>query len=90
MLLQGSCRGFRNILLLVALLAITGIESCGRGSISLENNEYRKVLIAIGPEVPENPAVIAKLKDVFTKASALLYKVTRWVSILIAMFIDHI
>ena len=64
---------------LCALALVSGTNGCGRGSIYLMNNEYKQVLIAIGPQVPENPALIQKLKDVFTKASAFLYQATRYV-----------
>ena len=51
--------------------------ACGRGSINIENNGYRDILIAIADDVPEDPELIERIQYVFTEASAFLYKITR-------------
>ncbi|CAH1799912.1 unnamed protein product [Owenia fusiformis] len=67
---------FRSFMVLISTVLL-GVESCGRGTIFLKDNEYRQTLIAIGDGVQEDPALIERIKTVFTDASALLYQVTR-------------
>ena len=66
---------FRHLLVLIYVGSLT--EGCGRGSIKIQNNGYKDVLIAIGDKVPEDSSLIDKIKEVFTDASALLYTATR-------------
>ena len=44
---------------------------------SISNNGYDDILVAISPDVPEDPTMIENLKMLFTKASEELYKATR-------------
>ncbi|XP_064595911.1 calcium-activated chloride channel regulator 1-like [Liolophura sinensis] len=48
-----------------------------RGSIYLKNNGYRQILIAISDNVPEDTSLLDRIQDVFTKASAFLYEITK-------------
>ncbi|XP_070559946.1 calcium-activated chloride channel regulator family member 3-like [Ptychodera flava] len=47
-----------------------------RSRISLVNNEYRGILIAIGEDVPENASLLERLQEIFTNASKSLYRAT--------------
>merc|ERR1719153_917820 len=44
---------------------------------SISNNGYDDILVAISPDVPEDPTMIENLKMLFTKASEELFKATR-------------
>lgn len=52
-------------------------EACGRQAIYLKNNGYRQILLAISDNVPEDSALLERIKEVFTKASAFLYQITK-------------
>ncbi|PVD39198.1 hypothetical protein C0Q70_01826 [Pomacea canaliculata] len=48
----------------------------GPSSVQLQNNEYKNVLVAISPDVPEDPALIQSIKNAFIGASSYLYLAT--------------
>lgn len=69
-------------IVVLSLLVLTQpAASCGRGSIYIINNEYRQILIAIAENVPENPTLLDRIRDVFTEASEFLFRSTRLVMI---------
>ena len=70
---------FKTLVYLSYFLLLFGItcECCGRGSIKIQNNGYRGILIAISERVPEDELLIYKLKQAFVEASSLLYTATR-------------
>ncbi|XP_077985471.1 calcium-activated chloride channel regulator 1-like [Glandiceps talaboti] len=45
--------------------------------VSLNNNGYEGIVIAIHRDVPDEPALLDEIKNVFTAASATLYKATK-------------
>jgi len=46
--------------------------------VYLLNNEYHNIVIAINENVPENPQLLERIKEIFTESSALLYEITRY------------
>ncbi|XP_070557598.1 calcium-activated chloride channel regulator 1-like isoform X2 [Ptychodera flava] len=70
MLLVSAC-------LSLALLQHVSFALLPRSPISLENNEYRGVLIAISEDVTENATLLERLKEVFTDTSDALYEATQ-------------
>ena len=56
---------------------LTPAEGCGRGSIFIQNNGYRQILVAIGEDVPETKGLVERIKEVFTRTSAMLHQATR-------------
>ena len=63
--------------LCVVFLASSQVEACGRGSMYISNNGYKGMLISISENVDEDPNLITRIREVFTEASAFLYKATR-------------
>ena len=63
--------------LFLVLLYISNVESCGRGSISISNNGYQNILVAVADRVEPNNEIIERIKTIFTEASAFLYEATR-------------
>ena len=61
----------------VLVLLLWGTYVFGRGSVYLENNGYRNILITIGDQVQEDPKLIDMIKQLFTDASQFLYDATR-------------
>ena len=47
------------------------------GRVSLVENGYEGLVVAISPEEEENPDLVESIKDLLTKASAELYGATR-------------
>lgn len=45
----------------------------GPSSVQLENNEYKNVLVAISPDVPEDPALIQSIKVSFMTFIELVF-----------------
>ncbi|XP_069044426.1 calcium-activated chloride channel regulator 3A-1-like isoform X2 [Lepisosteus oculatus] len=45
-------------------------------TVQLDSNGYRGVVIAIHPRVPESPALISSIKDMFAAASSYLFAAT--------------
>ena len=67
----------------VLIIHISDITlACGRSSITLQNNGYSNILVAISDEVPDNPSLLQRIREVFTEASAALYTATRFVKVL--------
>jgi hypothetical protein len=66
-----------TIICAVIVVRAPAVRACGRGAIFIKDNEYRGMVIAISDTVPENRHIIARLKEVFTEASAYLYQATR-------------
>ena len=57
-------------------LALLGLPlACSR--VSLVENGYEGLVVAISPEEEENPNLVESIKDLLTKASAELYGATR-------------
>ena len=65
------------ITMIVFSLTIVLVESCGKSSVVLSNNEYKEVLIGISEKVAEDPELIVRIKKIFTEASQFLYEATR-------------
>nr|XP_006816547.1 PREDICTED: epithelial chloride channel protein-like [Saccoglossus kowalevskii] len=62
----------------VLFVQISAVENCSRSRVTLQNNEYRNIVIAINENVPEDPHLLDRIREIFTKASAFLYKATRY------------
>ena len=62
---------------LVLVVSTSEVQGCGRGSIYIENNQYKQVLVAIGHNVTEDIRIIDRIKEIFTEASAFLYQATK-------------
>nr|XP_015201623.1 PREDICTED: epithelial chloride channel protein-like [Lepisosteus oculatus] len=64
--------------MLSSVLLLCWTVSVTLGSpVQLINNGYRGVVVAINPRVPENPALIEKIKEMFTEASPYLFTAAR-------------
>ena len=75
---QSVTPGYQMLgMLLLMLASPVMVGACGRGSITITNNEYKQMLIAISENVPEDPQLITRIREVFTDASSLLYQVTK-------------
>ncbi|XP_035693981.1 calcium-activated chloride channel regulator 1-like [Branchiostoma floridae] len=63
---------------LVVSLVLAGVDSALNRpfEIVLENNEYRGVLVAISPAVPEDPRIVARLQEILTETSQAMYDAT--------------
>ncbi|XP_030832203.1 calcium-activated chloride channel regulator 1-like [Strongylocentrotus purpuratus] len=78
-----------NLIILLSVLTIfnSGVVSQDVNQISLEDGEFRNVLVAIDEGVQEDPAIIQKIKDMFVMGSPLLFNATElrafWKEILI-------
>ena len=58
------------------LLALIGLPLVW-SRVSLVENGYKGLVVAISPEEEENPDLVESIKDLLTKASAELYGATR-------------
>ena len=58
------------------LLALLGLPLAW-SRVSLVENGYKGLVVAISPEEEENPVLVESIKDLLTKASAELYGATR-------------
>ena len=67
--------GVRFVLLIAA---VSSVHGCGRGAITIKDNGYRGILVAIDENVAEETRLIDRIKDVFTSTSAFLYQATRY------------
>lgn len=66
---------YESAVLLLMLISVQhGSIDCG---ITIENNGYRNIVIAISDDVPEDTALLDKIREVFTAASQALYTATR-------------
>ena len=70
-------RKFEEYLLIFATLNIF-LASVNAG-ISISNNGYQGIVVAIADDVTEDEQLVARIQDVFTAASQLLYTATRCV-----------
>ena len=52
-------------------------NACGRGAITIKDNGYKNILVAIDDQVPEDANLVERIKKMFTDASQLLYKMSR-------------
>ncbi|XP_004603680.2 calcium-activated chloride channel regulator 4-like [Sorex araneus] len=67
---MGTLRSF------VFLSVLYLLGGCHSSLIQLKDNGYEGIIIAINPDVPENEALITKIQDMVTEASAYLFKAT--------------
>ncbi|KAK3787610.1 hypothetical protein RRG08_034313 [Elysia crispata] len=68
---------FHLVLVILCVLWIPDVTAVSRPTaITLENNGYKGMLVAIGPDVPQNAALIDKIKAMIKEASAYLYQAT--------------
>ncbi|XP_078324950.1 calcium-activated chloride channel regulator 3A-1-like isoform X2 [Crassostrea virginica] len=63
------------VLLSCLVVCIRGLES--QSHIKISNNGYQLLVVAVHDSVPDDPALLQKLKGVITKASKVLYTATR-------------
>uniref|UniRef100_H2ZFE2 Calcium-activated chloride channel N-terminal domain-containing protein n=1 Tax=Ciona savignyi TaxID=51511 RepID=H2ZFE2_CIOSA len=63
---------FQILLLLFAVSSAYGLFE----SVTLVDNRYEGIVVAINPSVPENPFIINEIRDVFTDASSVLWEST--------------
>nr|XP_002739811.1 PREDICTED: calcium-activated chloride channel regulator 4-like [Saccoglossus kowalevskii] len=54
------------------------VDSVSNSRVTLVNNEYHDIVIAIEENVPEDLALLDKIQEVFTDASAFLCEITRY------------
>ncbi|XP_035692460.1 calcium-activated chloride channel regulator 1-like [Branchiostoma floridae] len=66
----------KHCLLLLALVWCSHAVFNRPYEIKLQNNEYTDVLVAIHKDIPEDPRIIDRLKEIFTEASQHLYVAT--------------
>ncbi|KAM8930989.1 calcium-activated chloride channel regulator 1-like [Pelodytes ibericus] len=67
-----------GILNIVALISIFPIVYSARESLArLKNNGYEDIVIAISPNIPENPKIIEKIKTILTDASTYMLQATK-------------
>jgi len=64
-------------LLLVSLYCIPVCHACGRGAISIKENKYENILVAISESVPEDYQIVERLKIILSDTSKLLFDATR-------------
>ncbi|XP_006093990.1 calcium-activated chloride channel regulator 4 [Myotis lucifugus] len=64
---------FRSFVCLLVLYLLQGSDT---SFVRLNNNGYEGIIIAINPGVPENEALIEKIKDMVTAASTYLFEAT--------------
>ena len=57
--------------------AENGASKNTRSLVTLQDNGYRNMVIAINERVPEDPNLIERIKMIFTDASRFLYKATK-------------
>uniref|UniRef100_T1II73 VWFA domain-containing protein n=1 Tax=Strigamia maritima TaxID=126957 RepID=T1II73_STRMM len=62
---------------LFTLFVVLLMSKIGSAVISIQNNRYKGVVIAIHNSVAEDHRIIDNLKELFTNASETLYKMTR-------------
>ncbi|XP_070261607.1 calcium-activated chloride channel regulator 4-like isoform X1 [Myotis yumanensis] len=60
----------------IFLLVLHLLQASDTSLVRLNNNGYEGVIIAINPGVPENEALIEKIKDMVTAASTYLFEAT--------------
>jgi len=63
--------------LVFLVLCVSPVFGCGRGSIYIENNQYKQILVAIGHNVTEDIRIVNRIKQILTDASAFLYRITK-------------
>nr|XP_019607312.1 PREDICTED: LOW QUALITY PROTEIN: epithelial chloride channel protein-like [Rhinolophus sinicus] len=63
-----------NVILFLALYLLPGMKS---SMVSLKNNGYDGIVIAINPSVPEDEKLIQNIKEMVTEASAYLFLATK-------------
>ncbi|XP_077998190.1 calcium-activated chloride channel regulator 1-like [Glandiceps talaboti] len=64
----------------VSYLSVEDVQGMGmvyRSKISLQDNGYTGIVIAINEDIPENVTLIENIKELFTNASQALYQATR-------------
>ena len=66
----------RTVMLRRYWLALLGLPLAW-ARVSLVENGYKGLVVAISPEEEENPDLVESIKDLLTKASAELYGATR-------------
>ncbi|XP_041461825.1 calcium-activated chloride channel regulator family member 3-like [Lytechinus variegatus] len=64
-------------LLLLLEVILAGVASGQKNIITLKDGGYSNLLIAIDPQVEENPTIIDNLKTMFTSASQRLYQASK-------------
>ncbi|GCB63492.1 hypothetical protein scyTo_0013212 [Scyliorhinus torazame] len=62
-------------LLTVGFLIAASVTKCS--GVKLVNNGYDNVVIAINPDLPEDPNLIIKIQEMVNSASSFLYNVTK-------------
>ncbi|XP_002731079.1 calcium-activated chloride channel regulator 1-like [Saccoglossus kowalevskii] len=62
---------------LLFVLYVVAFADC-RNPVSLENNGYRTVLVAIHESIKEDPLLITRIKEIFTSASSHLHRATEY------------
>ena len=58
-------------------LLLLGLSPTSVSSVSISENGYSGVVVAVSPEEAEDPALVEAIKELFTSASAELYGATR-------------
>ncbi|XP_006813357.1 calcium-activated chloride channel regulator 1-like [Saccoglossus kowalevskii] len=72
--------GLTSTVCMCVILACTifTVSSVSHTKVTLINNEYHDIVIAIEDNVPEDKALLDKIQEVFTDASAFLCEITRY------------
>ena len=74
--IMGKDSRIRTAMLRGCWLALLGLPLAW-SRVSLVENGYEGLVVAISPEEEENPSLVESIKDLLTKASAELYGATR-------------
>ena len=60
------------------IILVSGISvSVVTATVTIDNNGYRNLLIAISDDVDEDTTLLTRLNDTFTAASQKLYRATK-------------
>ena len=69
---------------LLCVLAVVGFtKHISHASVTIENNGYRNLVIAISDDVTEDTTLPTRLTEIFTAASQVLYSATRYARVII-------
>ncbi|GAB6022221.1 chloride channel [Chamberlinius hualienensis] len=75
--MRKNMSNFRSITLLLSLVCLTIFVKKSVAVVTLENNGYKGLVVAIHKNIPEDPKLIDRIKEMLTKASEQLYSATK-------------
>ncbi|XP_077978801.1 calcium-activated chloride channel regulator 3A-1-like [Glandiceps talaboti] len=66
-----------TIFILSLVLLFVDTEALTRAKVTLQDNGYRGLVVAINEDIPENPRLVEGIKDLFSDTSNLLHGATK-------------